>query len=134
MTNQSGNKQEREDYISGWTEMMITIWREKMQAYNIHPYNTNGENSNRSPELYNSFTKDLRKAGNDTASIRHQFNSYAFYVERGHGRGRTANNKLGKPFLSKHFFRSVYALSGFMSENYAREGMNILMTTLDTTK
>lgn len=120
----TGNKEELEEYVSGWTTMMITIWQEKIRQYNIIDTGA----------LLQSFVSHIARAGNDDAeSITHEFNLYGVYVERGHGKGRTAGNANGRPWLHSPFYRSAFAIRRFLAEHYGIEGTRIIMKAWENT-
>lgn len=118
----TGSNSEREEWISGWTTMMITIWKEKMDAQGIQ-----GEGN-----LKHSFAEHIQRAGNDIEVIRHEFNLYGIYVDRGSGNGlekRIANRK-AKPWINKAFRRSSLKAMRYMADFYGVQGARMLVTTL----
>ncbi len=108
MTATSGNN--FENYVDGWAEMMLTIWRERMTAYGI------GDTG----ALENSLRTEVhRQSGGNTTKIDHFFLYYGHYVARGVGKGFGKNNKgdLGftpkrkpKPWLSGKYWYSKQKL------------------------
>jgi len=112
MTATNGNDFEK--YVDGWAEMMITIWKEKMTAYEI------GDTG----ALENSLrTEVYRQSGGNTTKIDHFFLYYGNYVARGVGREFSKGNKgdLGftpkrkpKPWLSGKYWYSKQKLMAEM--------------------
>jgi hypothetical protein len=87
MTETNGFNETFEKYIDGWADMMLTIWKERMEAYGI------GDTG----ALENSLrTEVYRQSGGNAAKISHFFNYYGNYVARGVGREMGINGSLGK--------------------------------------
>ena len=125
----------QEEYIRGWTEMMITIWKEKIFRYGV--VNTGalaGELSGKSSE--------------DSSLLK--FLSYGIYqaygVGNGYKRGNGGNlefldpeyrkkHKLGKPRKRRNWFTprlysSVLVLQRAMAELYQHDVVNTICDVL----
>jgi hypothetical protein len=111
MTAMSGNKgfvtPEKEEYLEGWTEMMVTIWRDKM---NLHGVGTSAtiRKKKKPLEVVHSSTGSLKESlryeiakqsGGDIAKISHFFNYYGMYLDGGvfPGRGSMGENYISNP-------------------------------------
>jgi hypothetical protein len=98
---------EKEEYLEGWTEMMVTIWRDKMNLYNVGTSNT--IRKRKEPlEVVHSSTGSLKgslrfeiakQSGGDIAKISHFFNYYGMYLDGGvfPGRGGVGENYISNP-------------------------------------
>ena len=108
------NGSDFDKYVDGWAEMMITIWKEKMTAYEI------GDTG----ALENSLRTEVhRQSGGNTTKIDHVFNYYGHYVARGVGREFSKGNRgdLGftpkrkpKPWISGKYWYSKQKLMAEM--------------------
>lgn len=108
---------DRNRYCQAWAEMMVEIWREKANAYEIH----------HTGNLVNSFAFDVFVAsGGEVDKITHAFLYYGRFVDMGVGRGvpldkvRESGRK-PKPFNSETYWRSVQVLTEKMAELYGEE-------------
>jgi hypothetical protein len=101
-------------YLDSWAQLMITIWKEKIAAYNIGI----------TGELERSLKTEVTKqAGGDSAKVEHFFNYYGLYVAAGVGREVSKGNPgdLGftpkrqpKPWVYSKYKASKMNLLGFM--------------------
>ena len=84
MTETDNTRINARQYAEGWMNMMVTIWQEKMQEYEVYDTGT----------LMKSFQMELSKWADDSdkGSIVHKFLQYGIYVERGHGREISIGN------------------------------------------
>jgi hypothetical protein len=116
MTAANGFNEEFEKYTDGWADMMITIWKEKMSAYDIHDTGA----------LQQSLRSEIvRQSGGNTAKISHFYLLYGEYVNRGVGKGYKRGNPgdLGftpkrqpKPWLAGKYWYSKRKLLAVMIE------------------
>ena len=128
MTPTNGNDFEK--YVEGWAEMMLTIWKEKMAAYEI------GDTG----ALRKSLDKDVQQhSGGDTGKIQFFFNYYGYYVAWGVGREFSRGNKgdLGftpkrqaKPWLSGKYWYSRQKLLAEMMTQTGRYYLETLSSVL----
>lgn len=120
-------------YAEGWMNMMVTIWQEKMQEYEV--YDTGA--------LFKSFQTDLSKWADDSdkGSIVHRFLQYGIYVERGHGRELSIGNggdlgqspkRIPKPWMNKKYLYSIFRLGEYFAANYGNQFCRMIMNTLET--
>lgn len=121
MTPNSGHKEDFQQYIHAWTDMMITICKEKLVMLNV----------NDTFELSNSFESHVNiNSGGDQARVNFAFREYGFYVNEGVGKEISVGNdgdlsdvshyNLGtknlhlkrqpQPWFDKGFYKSIYAL------------------------
>lgn len=125
----------QKEYIDGWTDMMITIWKEKIIRYGI--VNTG--------QLHSSFNGDSTE---NSAMLK--FASYGIYQAFGVGNGYKRDNggylyfldpeyrkthKLGKPrkrrnWYTPKLYRSVQVLQCAMAELYAHDSVNAICDAL----
>jgi hypothetical protein len=76
-----------ENYIDGWAEMMINIWKEKMKSLDIKDTGA----------LMNSLrTEVVRQSGGNAAKVDLFYLFYGNYVDLGVGREMGINGRLGK--------------------------------------
>jgi hypothetical protein len=87
MTATNGFNQEFKNYVDGWAEMMIDIWRKKME------YHWVGTSKNATGNLYNSLKSVVNPAHD---AIEFAFNRYGHYVEAGIGPEMGENGRLGR--------------------------------------
>jgi hypothetical protein len=139
MTQADGTNKTKDEYIAGWTSMMITIWQEKIKQFNIIDTGA----------LLNSFSSHIARSGTDVAAIYHEFNLYGVYVERGHAKSRHSGNfsgdvmmwqnkeafnnpdfggSEGRPWLHRPFKRSFFSIQRFMADNYGVAGTRAIMS------
>ncbi|MFK5855236.1 MAG: hypothetical protein QM503_03830 [Bacteroidota bacterium] len=121
MSQQTGNKQDLQNYLHAWAQMMINIWQEKILLLKVWE----------TGELYDSFISHvLIHSGGDAAKISFAFKYYGFYVNAGVGNEVSVGNdgdlidvarynvkkerfeldRKAKPWFDKGWYRSVYAL------------------------
>ena len=119
-----------EEYVDGWANMMLTIWKEKMTAYEI------GDTG----ALENSLRAEVqRQSGGNVTKIDHFFLYYGNYVARGVGREFSKGNKgdLGftpkrkaKPWIYGKYWYSKQKLQAEMmtqlGDNYLKSISTIL--------
>lgn len=125
----------QKEYIDGWTDMMITIWKEKIIRYGI--VNTG--------QLHSSFNGDSTE---NSAMLK--FASYGIYQAFGVGNGYKRDNggylyfldpeyrkkhELGKPrkrrnWYTPKLYRSVQVLQRAMAELYAHDSVNAICDAL----
>lgn len=119
-----------QQYAEGWMNMMVNIWREKMQEYEVYDTGT----------LLRSFETDLSKWTGDKGSIIHKFLQYGVYVERGHGREISAGNsgdlgqspkRMPKPWLTKKYLYSIHRLSEHFAAQYGNQFCRMIKDTLE---
>ncbi len=119
-------------YAEGWMNMMVTIWQEKMQEYEVYDTGT----------LMMSFQMELSKWADDSdkGSIVHKFLQYGVYVERGHGREISVGNngdigqspkRMPKPWLTKKYLYSIFRLGDHFAVNYGQQFCRIIKDTLE---
>ena len=111
----TGTSEDRARYCEAWAQMMVDIWLEKANQYDI----------GHTGDLLKSFTSQVyAAAGGEVDKIVHAYNYYALFVELGVGRGvryGDASNRREKPFKSEAYWRSVKVLTEKMSELYGEE-------------
>lgn len=132
------------EWERGWTEMMVTIWRENMLRLKI--FDTG--------RLYNRITGNVTDASG-MVTICHQFLLYGIYVARGVGNGYRRGNsgkddenglkflgkqyrkehKMGKPrqkrdWFAKKYYSSVAVLSRVERDLYGEAYMGTLSNVL----
>ena len=111
----TGTTEDRARYCEAWAQMMVDIWLEKANQYDI----------GHTGDLLNSFTSEVyAAAGGEVDKIVHAYNYYALFVELGVGRGvryGDTSNRREKPFKSEAYWRSVKVLTEKMSELYGEE-------------
>jgi hypothetical protein len=115
-----------ERYIDAWADMMITIWREKINAFDIH----------QTGDLARSLRAEVsRQAGGNTAKIEHFYLRYGDYVARGVGKGYARGNggdlhftphRHPKPWTSGKYWSSKQKL---FAEMLTQTG-NVYMQTI----
>jgi hypothetical protein len=114
-------KQDLQDYLFAWANMMIVIWQEKLIDMKV----------NDTWELYNSFVNHVMiHSGGNGAKIEFAFLQYGFYVNEGVGKEIGLGNdgdlvdvssynlatgvfeisREPKPWFDKGWFKSIYAL------------------------
>ena len=128
--------QTQKEYIDGWTNMMITIWREKIIRYGI--VNTG--------KLHAS----INNGGTTDNSALLKFASYGIYQAFGVGNGYKRDNggdlhfldpedrkkhKLGKPRKRRNWYTpklycSIQVLQRAMAELYAHDAVNTICDAL----
>lgn len=126
-------------YAQAWSEMMLTIWKEKMQEYMIHD----------SGNLLNSLhaSMDRWTDGKDKGDILHSFLQYGVYVERGTGREKNYGNSgdIGefqqsgeersfrepKPWMTKKYLYSMFRLGDCFAANYGNQFCKMIKDTLE---
>lgn len=116
-------------YAEGWMNMMVTIWQEKIQEYEV--YDTGA--------LIQSFQTDLSKWADDSdkGSIVHKFLKYGIYAERGHGRIskngdlEQSPKRIPKPWLSKKYLYSIFRLGEHFASNYGNQFCRIIKDALE---
>ena len=80
------------NYLDAWADMMITIWKEKMDAYDIKDTGA----------LENSLRTEVHKqSGGNTSKIDHLFLYYGHFVDRGVGREFSKGNRGDLGFTPK---------------------------------
>ena len=130
------DSQTQKEYIDGWTDMMITIWKEKIIRYSI--VNTG--------KLHAS----INNGGTTDNSALLKFSSYGIYQAFGVGNGYKRDNggdlhfldpeyrkkhKLGKPrkrrnWYTPKLYRSIQVLQRAMAELYAHDAVNTICDAL----
>ena len=95
----------------GWTDMMVTIWQEKLAMFRI----------NRTGALRASLNGMLSPG--PVATIQHKFFEYGMYVAKGVGKGYRHGNGgdleiLGRPSVVK---RTGKAVGGYMTSGQHRQ-------------
>lgn len=123
MTAQNGLNDSARRYISGWDEMMVDIWQERIRALGIIHTGT----------LYRSVRSlGVRDVGSSVV-IPHSFVEYGIYVDAGVGKGFRRGNggDLGftplrqpRPWLMKKYYASFFNLREAMAELTAREAID----------
>jgi hypothetical protein len=136
---------EKERYIREWTDMMLTIWRDKMSLYQVgnSEYKTpTGKTYPRhsSGELKQSLSgRFLRQsASGDIMKITHSFNLYGLYLDAGVfpgkggvGQNRISNpNRIPKPWREKSWAISRIKLATAMLEITGEDFLFSLQRTL----
>lgn len=126
----------QKEYIDGWSEMMITIWQEKIIRYGVVD----------TGHLYSGFRRD-----NSENSALLKFASYGLYQAMGVGnesrRGNGGNldfldpyyrkkHKLGKKrtrrnWYTPRLYSSVKVLQKAMAEIYTHNAINTVCDALD---
>lgn len=127
-------KPDREKYLESWTQMMITIWQEKMMKYRI----------NDTGALYDSLRAHIEKStGGDVAKIEHFFNFYGIYVDRGTGREFSRDNggdlgftptRESRPWFNPQFYYFTMRLAEKMAEFSGEEYVYIIKKVIEGTK
>ena len=95
----------------GWTDMMVTIWQEKLMQFRI----------NRTGALRGSLQGMLTPG--PVSTIQHKFLEYGLFVARGVGKGYTHGNGgnlevLGRPSVIK---RTGKAVGGYLTSGEHRK-------------
>ncbi len=77
-----GTAEDRAKYHKAWSDMMVTIWRDKIDKFKV--YDTG--------ELRNSITESVAEGSRDKATIMHRFVKYGEYQDKGVGREFSTKN------------------------------------------
>lgn len=138
-SNRRDSQRGRNDYLRGWTDMMVKIWVEKLQQTVYSDGSGKGV-------LAHSFSGIAVTSNEDVTKIVHRFSLYGIYVERGTGkefklgnpgdigpvtkRGKPRKLRQPKPWFSKKFYSSRMKLKEKMAEMYAGEFCRMVVSVL----
>ena len=133
-TNNMASPEDRKKYLEAWSNMMIDIWKEKVERLQVW------DTWNLHRSIMNS---PIILGGNnlDYACIMHSFVEYGVYQDMGVGNGFRRGNSgdLGftptrqpRPWLSPKFFSSVMNLKDHVAEMYGEEFCGIMMNVLES--
>ena len=90
--------EDRKKYMDAWAEMMITIWRERIQRLQVYDTNL----------LRGDITENVTSQGEDFKVIQHKFLEYGIYQDCGVGRGYERGNGGNLEFLDARFREKEY--------------------------
>lgn len=133
---------EYEKWFQEWTDLMTTIWSDRLRKLHISPYNPDRSKEPWRPApggLLKSFVKGQFKKGTGKSAVKiiHSFLTYGIYVDLGTGRefGGPRNEKgqllkptmrKPKPWFTKSYYRSVMVAKEFAAKAYADDFKAIL--------
>lgn len=131
-----------EKWFKEWTDMMTTIWRDRMRKLHVSPYNPDRALETWRPDpgsLHASLVKGQYKKGASKSAVKitHSLLTYGIFVDLGTGRefGGPRNEKgqllkqtarKPKPWFSKAYYRSVMVAKEFAAKAYGDEFKGIL--------
>ena len=131
-------------YQDAWAEMMVTIWREKIEKLRV--YDTR--------RLYHDIEHETFHTSDSAATLKHRFMEYGIYQDCGVGNGYKrlneggdlyfldpeyrAKHHLGKPrkpreWFSRAYFASVKVLRDEMAYIYAENFAGLLVDAISKT-
>ena len=82
-TRPAATDEDRKKYQEAWADMMIKIWREKIER--LHVINTYS--------LHQQIQENVISSSDTISTIQHKFLEYGIYQDLGVGNGYTADNK-----------------------------------------
>lgn len=127
------------EYADGWSRMMVTIWKEKIEEYMIYD----------SGDLLHSLNASMDRwtDDKDKGAIVHTFLQYGIYVERGTGREKNYGNsgdigefqqsgeerlfRIPKPWMRNKYLYSMFRLGDYFAANYGNQFCAIIKDTLE---
>lgn len=134
--------QDYEKWMQEWTDMMTTIWSDRLRKLHISPYNPDRDREPWRPpagSLKNSFVRGAMTMGTAKSAVKivHSFLRYGIYVDLGTGREfggpRNEKGQLLKPtarkpkkWFTKAYYRSVMVAKEFTAKAYGDEFVAIL--------
>ena len=134
--------EDRRKYEDAWTDMMITIWRERIERLRVHD----------TYALHQQIEGDVVRPTDDMTTITHKFLMYGIYQDVGVGRGFTPGNDgklqlldpeyqaakgLGeprkpRPWFSRAYFVSKKVLAEQEAFMYGEEFAGLLVSAIST--
>lgn len=139
---QPATAEDRQKYEKAWTEMMVTIWRERIERLRVHD----------TYELYRRMEGNVVHPSDDMTTITHKFLLYGIYQDVGVGRGFTPGNdgklqlldpeyraakgmgepRKPRPWFSRAYFASRMVLAEQEAYMYGEEFAGLLVTAVST--
>lgn len=126
---------EYDKWFREWTDMMTTIWNDRLRKLHISPFNPQREHEPWRPpagSLKKSLVKGQYQKGQSKSAVRitHSFLTYGIFVDLGTGRefGGPRNEKgqllkptarKPKPWFTKAYYRSVMVAKEFAVKAYS---------------
>lgn len=119
--------------VEAWAEITIKEWLKKIKALGIHS----------TGQLVNSFYHHVNtSADGNPEYVKFAFEYYGKFVDMGVGRGvlledreikvnAEATNRRKKPWYSDVFYEQLKILSHLLSEKYAKQAADMVVTELD---
>ncbi len=125
----TGNRADRVAYCEAWAQMMVDIWVEKAELYEIEDTGA----------FMESFMYDIREGANgEIDKIVHAYNYYGRMVDMGVGNHVnfeqvSESNRTAKPWKDETYWRSVRALTEKMAELYGQNFFAIINENMNFT-
>lgn len=141
-TNRSAaTDEDRKKYQEAWAEMMVTIWREKIER--LHVIDTYS--------LHQQIKDNVVTSSDSVSTIQHKFLEYGIYQDLGVGNGYSKDNggnleildpvyraehNMGEPrkprvWFSRSYFASVMVLKEQMAYMYGEEFCGLLVDKIE---
>ena len=134
----AATQEDRQKYMEAWSEMMVTIWREKIER--LHVIDTF--------RLHQEIQEGVTAGTNDIAIIQHRFMEYGIYQDCGTGRGYERGNggylaqfdyehggtgvqRKPRECFSRPYFASVMVLKEQMAYMYGEEFCGLLVDKIE---
>lgn len=122
---------ERQQYVSGFNETMIKIWKDKMLLLDAI----------RTGRLYRSaMAVGMTADGKFTEiTLSQSFRTYGVFVDAGTGSNTPIGNpgdigrpnrRVKKPWFSKRYYSSVMRIREFLADNLGKEGCLVIAEAL----
>lgn len=133
--------EDRKKYQEAWAEMMVTIWREKIER--LHVIDTYS--------LHQQIKDNVVTSSDSISTIQHKFLEYGIYQDLGVGNGYSKDNggnleildpvyraehNMGEPrkprvWFSRSYFASVMILKEQMAYMYGEEFCGLLVDKIE---
>lgn len=133
--------EDRKKYQEAWAEMMVTIWREKIER--LHVIDTYS--------LHQQIKDNVVTSSDSVSTIQHKFLEYGIYQDLGVGNGYSKDNggnleildpvyraehNMGEPrkprvWFSRSYFASVMVLKEQMAYMYGEEFCGLLVDKIE---
>ena len=133
--------EDRKKYQEAWAEMMVTIWREKIER--LHVIDTYS--------LHQQIKDNVVTSSDSISTIQHKFLEYGIYQDLGVGNGYSKDNggnleildpvyraehNMGEPrkprvWFSRSYFASVMVLKEQMAYMYGEEFCGLLVDKIE---
>lgn len=138
-TREKAGAEDRQKYMDAWSDMMVTIWREKIER--LHVIDTY--------QLHQQITENVTSSGTELATIQHKFMEYGIYQDCGTGRGYEKGNggnllflderfrdgryepRKPREWFSRAYFASVMVLKEQMAYMYGEEFCGLVLDAIE---
>ena len=121
--------EDRKKYQEAWAEMMVTIWREKIER--LHVINTYS--------LHQQIRDNVISSTDSVSTIQHKFLEYGIYQERDlsvvsskpGGYYTSGNPRKPREWFSRPYFASIMVLKEQMAYMYGEEFCGLLVDKIE---